>query len=367
MTEPSARLSIIVPTFNERDNVGELVQRLHRCLGDRAWEVIFVDDDSPDGTAAAVRELALRDRRVRCLQRVGRRGLASACIEGMLASSAPFLAVMDADLQHDEKLLPEMLDTLEKSDLDVVLGSRYVSGGNASGLNRNRIRVSRLAASLSRGLVPPELQDPMSGFFMLRRSAFEAAMRRLSGIGFKILLDLFVSSPRPLRFAELPYEFRRRRAGVSKLDAHAVFDYAMLLLDKRVGRFVPVRFIAFVLVGGSGVAVHMAVLAMLFDSAGITFVAAQTAATLVAMTTNFALNNVLTYRDLQLKGWAWVKGWVTFTLGCSVGAVANVGVAQYLFALDTRWALAGFAGIVVGAVWNYFITMTYTWKAGARA
>jgi len=356
-------LSVIVPTFNERDNVGPLVARLDACLAGIAWEVIFVDDDSPDGTAAAVRELGARDRRVRCIRRRGRRGLASACIEGMLASAAPCLAVMDADLQHDESLLPQMLAALGQGDVDIVIGSRHLAGGGLGDWDGGRVTLSRLAARLSRLILRAELSDPMSGFFMLRREAFEAAAPRLSGIGFKILLDLFASAPGALRFKELPYEFRPRAAGESKLDQHAAWDYAMLLLDKLVGAWIPVRLVAFALVGGLGVVVHLAALALLFAVLGLGFVLSHTLATLLAMSGNFALNNILTYRDRRLVGWQWLRGWVSFTLACGVGALANVGVAAWLFrATDTFWLVSAAAGILVGLVWNYAVTSLYTWR-----
>jgi dolichol-phosphate mannosyltransferase len=234
-------LSIIVPTFNERENVVELTDRLRQCLEHRSWEVIFVDDDSPDATADRVREIAADDCRVRCIQRIGRRGLSSACIEGMLATSAPYLAVLDADLQHDERLLPKMLDTLKQDEADIVVGSRYAPGGDIGDWDRGRARISRLATRLSRGLVPKDLTDPMSGFFMMRRSVFVGTVRQLSAIGFKILIDLFASFPQPLRFKELPYRFRRRHAGESKLDSVAAWKYVMLLLDKHIARCIPVR------------------------------------------------------------------------------------------------------------------------------
>ncbi len=352
-----------MPTFNEADNVGMVVERLDACLGDRHWEVIFVDDDSPDETAEQVRRLAQSDGRIRCVQRLDRRGLSSACIEGMLASTAPYIAVMDGDLQHDESLLPGMLNTLEADDLDIVVGSRYVSGGDAEGFSRERARKSQVATRLSRMVVPDQLRDPMSGFFMIRREAFEASMRQLSGIGFKIMMDLFASSPRPLRFRELPYSFRTRSQGESKLDNQALWDYGMLLLDKLFGRYVPVRFVSFMLVGGFGVLVHMAVLFLLYQSMSFSFLVSQTSASLVAMTANFFMNNVITYRDQRLRGWEWLGGWVSFVLACSVGALANVGIATYLLDRGTPWALAGFTGILVGAVWNYAITQIYTWRA----
>jgi dolichol-phosphate mannosyltransferase len=360
-------LSVIVPTFNEGDNVAEVVARLERCLAGYAWEVIFVDDDSPDGTAALVRRLSLHDPRVRCVHRIGRRGLSSACVEGMLASAAPFFAVMDGDLQHDEALLPRMLETLKRGSADVVIGTRYCAGGGIGDLEASRARMSRFATRLSRLIIPAELSDPMSGFFALRRDAFERSVRQLSSIGFKILLDILASSPTPLRTHELPYQFRSRRAGESKLDSQAIWEYLMLLADKLFGAYVPVRFVTFGVIGGVGVLVHFAVLAGLFGLLGAPFAASQTGAALVAMTSNFALNNALTYRDRRLRGWDWVKGLVSFTLVCSIGMLANVGVAAYLFAGDTGWALAAMAGIAIGAVWNYALSATYTWRSAARA
>lgn len=358
------QLAIVVPTFNEAANVGVLVERLIAVLGESGWEVVFVDDDSPDDTAAELRRLSRQHAAVRCVQRINRRGLASACIEGILSTSAPYIAVMDADMQHDETLLPAMLELLDKGGLDLVVGSRYVEGGDASSFPTDRAAKTALATRLSRMLVPEDLKDPMSGYFMITREAFEGAVRRLSGTGFKILLDLFASSPRPLKFRELPYTFGQRHAGESKLDNQALWDYGMLLLDKLVGRFVPVRFVAFILVGGLGIFVHMAILAALHKGLGQSFVSSQLCATLVAMTVNFSINNIITYRDLALAGWAWVRGWFSFVLACSVGAAANVGVATWLFAQESAWFVAGFAGILVGAVWNYAVTRTYTWHAG---
>jgi dolichol-phosphate mannosyltransferase len=359
-------LSIVVPTFNERENIAELIGRLVLCLGERSWEVIFVDDDSPDGTAEVVRKHAAADSRVRCLRRIGRRGLSSACVEGMLATTAPYLAVMDADLQHDERLLPQMLDTLKQSDTDIVVGSRYAPGGDIGDWDARRARMSRLAVRLSRLVVPRELTDPMSGFFMMRRSVLEGSVRHLSAIGFKILTDVFASYRQPLRFQELAYRFRVRRAGVSKLDSVTAWDYIMLLLDKTIGRWIPVRFLAFSIVGAAGVAVHFAVLALVFQTLQRGFVAGQAIATLSAMTFNYAVNNVLTYRDMRLRGRRWLRGWASFVLACSIGGFANLGVASTVYGLGRGWFLAAVAGILVGAVWNYAVTMMLTWGRGRK-
>ena len=355
-------LTIVVPTFNERDNVGLLHEKLVTVLDGIAWEAIFVDDDSPDGTAEAVRALARRDPRIRCLQRVGRRGLSSACIEGILASSSPYVAVMDADLQHDEHLLPRMFATLCDEPFDLVVGSRYVAGGGVGDWDRGRQRASALATRLSHMVTKIEIADPMSGFFMLRRAVFEDALRRLSAQGFKILLDVLASTSTPPRIKELPFEFRQRQHGESKLDTLVMWEFAMLLADKLVGHYVPVRFALFALIGGIGVLFHMSVLWTSLQLFSLPFTTSQTIATIVAMTANFFLNNFFTYADKRLKGWRAFRGLLSFYVICSLGAVANIGIASYLFAEQERWWIAGVAGIVVGSVWNYAVSAVFTWK-----
>ncbi|MFZ0789349.1 MAG: glycosyltransferase family 2 protein [Chromatiaceae bacterium] len=366
---PPPELAVVVPTYCEADNVAEIVRRLDAVLAGIDWELIFVDDDSPDGTAERVREIARRDRRVRVLQRVGRRGLSSACIEGMLATPAPYLAVMDGDLQHDETLLPLMLEVLKRDDLEIVVGSRYVEGGGVGDWNARRQSMSRLATRIGQVLIRADLQDPMSGFFMVRAPVIQENVRRLSGVGFKILLDIFSASPRPLRFRELPFTFRPRQAGASKLDNAVLWAYLLMLIQKLLGPMIPVRFIAFSLIGGLGVFVHLAVLWPILKLAGDeAFLAGQTTAALVAMTSNFFLNNIITYRDMRLRGKALLWGWLSFVAACSVGALANVGIANYLFqGGHSGWFLSALAGILVGAVWNYAVTAVYTWRGPKAA
>jgi dolichol-phosphate mannosyltransferase len=367
--DPSASapldISIVVPTFNERQNVRELISRVERATEGLRWEMIFVDDDSPDGTSAEIRSIAARDTRIRCLCRIGRRGLSSACIEGMLASSAPTLVVIDADLQHDESKIPEMFTALQAQGADLVIASRYVSGGTVGEWDKTRAFMSRLATRVSRIVCRQPISDPMSGFFMIRADALDGCVRRLSGKGFKILLDIVASAPDRLRVAEVPYTFRERLHGESKLDSIVVWDFGMLLAEKTVGRYVPVRFLAFSLVGGAGVVVHMSVLAAL-RAVQVEFSNAQAIAATISMVFNFWLNNLLTYRDRRLRGIRWVKGLLSFVAACSLGAVANVGIASYLFKSNTQWAIAALAGIAVGAVWNYAITQLYTWGGAAR-
>jgi dolichol-phosphate mannosyltransferase len=355
-------LAIVIPTLNERENVPLLVERLNMALAGLCWEAIFVDDDSADGTADAVRALSRRQPNIRCVQRLGRRGLASACIEGILSSAAPYVAVMDGDLQHDESLLPAMLARIKADSLDVVVASRYTQAGSLGDWQRSRAWISDIATRLGRLVVKADLSDPMSGFFMVERNAFANAMRSLSGQGFEILLDLFASSPRPLAFAELPLVFRQRLHGESKLDAMVVWEYLMLLLEKLVGPAVPVRFLLFSLIGGLGVGTHLLTLWFGTHILLAPFAACQAAATIVAMTGNFLLNNLFTYRDRRLRGRRLVTGLISFYAVCGAGAAANVGVAAHLVQGHHSWWLAGVAGAAVSAVWNYAMSSIFTWS-----
>jgi dolichol-phosphate mannosyltransferase len=360
---PGAELTLVVPTRNERDNIVPLVDRLCQVLDGIAWEVVFADDDSTDGTIAEIRRLAQRDRRVRLLHRIGRRGLASACIEGVQASAAPYIGIMDADMQHDEALLPQMLAVLKGEPVDLVVGSRYVSGGGVGEWDSTRANISGLATRLGRLVLKSDVADPMSGFFMMRREAFDGAVRRLSALGFKILVDLLASSPTPLRVKELPYHFRPRVAGESKLDAQVAWEFLMLLADKLVGHIVPVRFILFSIVGLIGVGAHLTVLWLSLNLAELGFPISQTLATGVAMIGNFTLNNVFTYSDRRLKGWRFVQGLFSFALICGVGAVANIGIASFLFGSQhSSWWVAGLAGAAMSSVWNYAVSSVVTWK-----
>ena len=234
MTPVTPDLSVVVPTFNEAANVRPLIARLENVLAGQVWEAIFVDDNSPDATAQVITQVANSKPHIRCIRRIGRRGLSSAVIEGVLNSAAPYVAVMDADLQHDEQILPAMLRALSGGAVDLAIGSRYVSGGETGEWSPFRRAMSRLATTLSRLLVTHALKDPMSGFFMVRRASFVAAISLLSGTGYKILLDLLASTPQPLRFVEIPYEFRPRLHGESKLSARVLAQYAMMLVQKRV-------------------------------------------------------------------------------------------------------------------------------------
>lgn len=359
-------LAVVLPTYNERENIPLVIAGLDRALKGLAWEAIFVDDDSPDGTADLIRQHARQDLRLRLIHRVGRRGLASACIEGMMATSAAFVAVMDADLQHDETVLPEMLDRLRQGSLDIVVGTRNSCGGSMGGFERSRVLLSRVGRKISQAVCSCQLTDPMSGFFLTRRSFLLEVVHDLQGGGFKILVDILASSRRPVRVGEVGYTFRTREYGESKLDLRVGIEYLFLIVNKRLGGVIPVQLALYLLVGALGLVTHLVSLFLLMHVFHQAFVPAQIASTFLAMMENFSLNNRITFRDRRFRGVHLFIGVARFTVACSFGAWGNVLFARSLWQAGVVWYLAGLAGIVLGSVWNLSLSSIFTWQTPTR-
>ncbi|CAN7560129.1 dolichol monophosphate mannose synthase [Devosia sp. Root413D1] len=363
------QLAVIVPSYNERDNVALLYDKVTAALGATPFEFIVVDDNSPDGTSEVVRDMSRRHQNVRGIHRLGRRGLSSAVVEGILASAAPYFAVIDADLQHDETILPQMLEKAIAGD-HIVVGTRYSGEGSVGdGLSRTREAGSRFATRLSSLVTGKSLSDPMSGFFLMRRSVFDEIAPSLSDDGFKILLDIIVSAGRSrarqgkeLRIGEVPYTFRPRHAGESKMSSIVVVQFLGLIVSKLSGGLLPTTFLLFALVGGLGVVVHMGTLWFTHEVLSFNFVWSQVAATLLAMTFNFMLNNELTYANKKLRGWRYLTGMLTFYAVCSIGALANVSVASWIYAYDGQFYVAGLLGVLMSVVFNYSVTKVFTWR-----
>ena len=372
-------LAVVLPTFNERANLRPLIALLEEALEGLRWEAIFVDDNSRDGTADEARAISLADPRIRCIQRIGRRGLASAAIEGMCATAAPVVAVMDADLQHDPKLLPRMLQAITQGGYDLAYASRFAEGASTEAWGRpDRVKASGFANSLARRITGVDLSDPMSGYFMMRAADLRADAARLSGVGFKILLDILATSDRPLRVKEFPLDFRARAEGESKLDRTVVFEFLVGLYDKWLGRIVPTRFALFATVGAAGAVLHLAVLWIILRGFNIReltaaaawangFVIAQTCAAFIAMTFNFVLNNELTYADKRLRGLVpLVRGWLGFAATCSIGLIANVGVATALARAGFHTLPSAIAGVLLASVWNFALSSKFVWGRYGR-
>lgn len=355
-------LAVIVPTYNERDNVRPLLDLLGRALSEVRYEVIFVDDDSPDQTAAVCWAQLAAHENIRVLQRIKRRGLSSACVEGMMATGAPYVAVIDADLQHDESALPLMLAKIKAESLDIVIGSRHVKGGGMGEFSALRVWLSNVGKALSRVVCRADLSDPMSGFFVVSRPFLMEVVRSLSATGFKILLDLLATSRRPVKIGEIGYTFRNRQFGASKLDIVVFIEYAQLLLDKALRGIVPASYVVFCFIGALGFGLHISIVRLMIASAGWTFGQAQWMAGFVVITVNFLLNNQLTFRSQRLRGWSLLPGYAVFCLACLVGLYLNVAVAESVRAASVWWLWASLAGLVVGSVWNYGVTSLFVWN-----
>lgn len=368
-------LAIVLPTYNERKNIATMIERLDAALKGVVWEAVFVDDNSPDGTSDEARRLSLDDPRVRCIQRIGRRGLASAAIEGMCSTAAPIVAVMDADHQHDPELLPQMLKAVTSGEYDLAYASRFAEGASTEAWGRpDRVKASGLANRIANKVTGVELTDPMSGFFMLRTETLRADAHRLSGVGFKILLDILATVDRPLRVKEFPLHFAARAEGESKLDQTVVFEFLVGLYDKWLGRIIPTRFALFGTVGALGVLVQLSALWIMLHlvfaerfvygnwSESATFNIANTIAAVVAMTFNFVLNNELTYSDKRLRGFGpLMRGWAQFAVTCSLGLLTNIGSAAVLKTIGIHAVVAVITGIVLGSVWNFALSSKFVW------
>lgn len=361
--DATPELAIVIPTFNERDNIIPLVECLRACLDGISWEIVFVDDDSKDDTISVIRALARHDRRIRAIRRINRRGLSGACLEGILSTSAPVVAVMDADLQHDERCLPKMLDIIRQGTFDMVVASRFETKGcPVAGLTRFRLAGSKFAISISQRLLGIGISDPMSGFFMTKREVIEAVAPRLSNQGFKILMDIIASSKDSIRIAEMPFTFKPRVRGESKLDSSVVLEYLGLLVAKMTGDLVSPRMLSFCLVGSLGVVIHLAALRVLFLS-GQSFPVSQTIAMFCAIASNYTFNNAITYKDRRRHGWRFFTGLLLFAALCSVGVVAGVGVSTLFYSEQPRWWLDGLAGAAIGVAWNYVSSSSVIWRA----
>ena len=360
------QLSIIVPTYNENKNIIPLVKSLQDSVRVNNYEIIFIDDNSPDHTYETIKSISEKNNRIRCIRRIGRRGLSSAVIEGCLSSSADFLLIMDADLQHDEKKINKMFDKVKNNDLDLVIASRFLKKKISSGLSKRRNYISNLANFLANKITGVNLSDPMTGYFIIKRHTFDKLAPNLTGLGFKILLDIFSSTDEKLTYEEISFDFKSRKYGTSKLDSFVVWQYLLLLWESKFGKIIPARFISFCTIGGTGVFIHVFILYISLQFS-LSFILSQSLATLVAMTSNFYLNNILTYRDKRKKGVYAVKALFIFYLTCGVGALANIGIASYIyqgniFNISGIWYFSGILGALTGAVWNFLMSSLITWK-----
>ncbi|MEK7217967.1 MAG: glycosyltransferase family 2 protein [Patescibacteria group bacterium] len=360
-------LSLILPTYNEAENIPRIVPELEAILKEIPHEIIVVDDDSPDGTWRVARELSRGNDRLRVLRRVGRRGLSSAVIEGFLAAKGDVLGVTDADGQHDYALLPALYRTVKEKG-GLAIGSRYTAGGSVGEWDGRRQWMSRMATGLARRLCRVPVTDPMSGFFAVARSVFEGVLPRLNPKGFKILLDLLLHVPRGTPGAELPYTFRSRTLGQSKMSFTVQLEFLEELFDATLGRFLPLTFVKYCLVGAMGMVVTLlglraAVVVLALAGWRDDFLVELLAGIEAAIVFNFLLNNIWTFGRQRLRGWGAVLGFIRYNAVCLVGALATLSVASSLRSGGIDEFLSVAAAGFLGAVWNYTMSRLFTWTA----
>ncbi len=367
-TLPSV-LSLILPTYNESESLPVLLPKLAAALKGLEFEVIVVDDDSPDRTWEVAQKLSAGMPQLRVIRRVGRRGLSSAVIEGFLSARGSVLAVADADGQHDLGILPK-LDAAVREKGGVAIGSRYAEGGSVGEWDERRHALSRAGTRMAIALCKVEVKDPMSGFFAIDRSLFERTFPRLNPKGFKILLDVLIHIPADTPVSEVPFTFGVRERGESKLSRRVQIEFLEYLYDATVGRYVPLTFLKYAMVGALGVVVHLAAYVVVSrfvlhqaDVDVLGFPLALVAGMEAAIVFNFLLNNSWTFSSAKLRGWRAVAGFLRFNLACAVGAFANYAVTLHLRGQGSPELLSVAVGAFLGMIWNYTMSRMVTWRA----
>lgn len=363
--QPVPKVSVVICTLDEHEAIGGVLDDVIADLAGVRHEIIVVDDSLDDATAQVVLGRARRHPAVRLIRRNGAGGLASAAIAGWDAARGETLAIMDGDGQHDPRLIRRMLERMAQAHADVVVASRYLddNGSGLTGLRHWGSRAGVMASSLLLGL---RLADPLSGCFAMTRAWYEGVRPRLSGLGFKILIDVVASTRRRPRLEQVPTALRPRVGGVSKLDLRVVFDLLALLVEKRTGGALSARMTQFLFVGLTGLLVHLTVLST-GRALGAPFWLGQSSAIFLAMNWNFMLNNGLTFRDQRLHGRALWQGLLSFYVACLGGAAISEAVGAGLHALGVPWFAAGAAGAVAGAFWNYRAVQRLTWRPAKAA
>jgi len=358
-------LSIVVPTYNEKDNILKILEKLNLALNSITHEIIFVDDNSPDGTSAVIKDCIKNSSKIRLIHRIGRKGLAGAVIEGVFAANADLVAVMDCDLQHDESKLLDMINLFSKNNsLDIVIGSRFTETGGISeeAFSKMRELGSKATTLIIKKVLNIDSTDPLSGFFMVKKESFLKSSESLQTQGFKVLADFLATSRNNIKIKEIGYKFKNRTAGQSKMGLLTALELVGLVLSQILKGKVSIRFILFCMVGLSGIFVQLLVtgFAMLLINQ---FPTSQTLGIVAAMTSNYFLNNVITFQERKLKSLDLIRGLFSFYLICSLGAFTNIAIATYVFGFTSNWLIASFIGACFGAVWNFTLTSIFTWKS----
>ncbi len=376
-----AAISVILPTYNESGNIALLIDRLKTVLKSIPHEIIVVDDNSPDRTWEIVEKISEKNPWVRVIRRIEDRGLSSAVLTGMAVANGEVFAVMDADLQHDESILPEMFRAIHDDRMDICIGSRGIEGGSYGNWSATRRFMSWVAAFMAKVMLPVNVKDPMSGFFVISRETYQKSADKINPRGFKILLE-FIGRSRGLAIKEIGYTFKNRIHGETKLSSSVIKNYLIALWDLRFGKYVTPTFLMYCLVGASGVLVYSLVLAACrvlvlqdFFSGLLLRMDPNSFSMLAAVETsiisNYFLNNYFTFYERRHSGKKKIAGFVKFQLVSLLGLIVQIGVFQMLQANGFLIGILseGFRnifnnalGIVVATVSNYYLNLNFTWR-----
>jgi len=355
-------ISVVTPTYNEAENIGVLISRISEVLKDIPHEIIVSDDDSPDETWKIAEDISKKNPNVKCLRRMENRGLYPAVLDAFEIANGKYLAVIDADLQHDETKLPDMLAEIENNGHGLVIGTRYAEGGGTEGWSGTRLFISKAANFIAGMLMKRRCSDMMSGFFMIEQATYKQIKEKLNPRGFKILMDIIQNLPKDKAIGQVPYIFKPREQGTSKLDKKVMFDFLVSLYELSIiGRYIPLKFFKFCLVGLSGVGVNWLILFLGKNFTEIDIRIVIVSAILVSMLSNFVLNNIWTFAKEAVEKAILVKI-IQFFLICGIGAGINYVITYSLYKIDFLIYFASFLGIAAATIWNYVLNSLVTWR-----
>jgi len=357
----SETVSVIVPTYNEKENIKPLIERVHQALAGYEHEILIVDDNSKDGTAEAAEELT-RTYPVKVLVRKDERGLGTAVVHGVKNSSGNLIVVMDADLQHPPEVVPVLVKALQ-CGADFVVASRYIPGGGVPNWGLFRRIVSKTAIAIAHVLLPitRKIKDATSGFFAFQREGIAGA--ELRPIGYKIMLEILVEGKFNSTL-EVPYIFKERSTGISKFNTRQQVEYLRHLFSmmKRTGELT--RFVKFLAVGLSGVVVNMGALWLLTRFGGLPYYVSSLFAIELSIISNFALNDYFTFADRRNgNGNSFLSRLLRFNVTCAVGAAIQYGLLLlFTSVFGVHYLISNIIGIAAGTLWNYLVNVSWTWK-----